>query len=296
MIRSKVEGLLRLIVGGAALLAAAQAAALEVNAGDYEAFAPGTNLLVVYAQHADRSKLYSNGQRQSSDANLRSDVGILRVVHVSKLAENVVIDPQFLLPFGRLRAGGDIAALGSASGIGDLILASPIKWVIDASSKDTVSFGPFLHLPTGRYDAADPLNLGENRWKLVTQLAYVRHFTDRWALDLVGDVTFHGRNDDFGPSNLSMKQDPRYELQAHVRYNVSAVTSAMVTLGAVTGGETEVAGVDQGDGLRTTYARVGFAHFFDPTIQLIVQYGRDLKVHSGFKEDDRFNFRFVKVF
>jgi hypothetical protein len=275
---------------------AEHASALEVNAGDYEAFDPGSNILVVYAQHAGRKKLYADGRKISSNADLRSDVGILRFVHVEKLADDVVIDPQFLLPFGKLDSGGDISALGSTSGVGDLILAAPIKWVINKTTRDTLSLGPFLHLPTGSYDEDRALNLGENRWRLVTQLAYVGHFGSRWALDLIGDVTVFGDNDKFSSSRSTLKQKPRYEVQSHIRYNLNPSTALMLTYGIVKGGETRIDGVSQDDRLDTSYGRIGVAHFFNPTTQLIAQYGKDISIDSGLKEDNRVNLRLVKVF
>lgn len=283
-------------VGVMALVCPKDASALEVNAGDYEAFEPGSNILVLYAQHAERSKLYAHERKVSSDADLRSDIGILRMVHVAKLAENIVIDPQFLLPFGKLDSGGSIRALGDADGVGDLILAAPIKWVFDTNSRDTLSFGPFLHVPTGKYDSDEPLNLGENRWRLVTQLAYVGHFGSRWALDVIGDATFFGDNDDFTSDKVTLKQDVRYELQAHVRYFVQPSTALMLTYGLVKGGETKIDGDKQDDRQDTDYGRIGVVHFFNPTTQLIFQYGKDFNVDNGLKEDDRVNFRFVKVF
>ncbi|MGJ7498054.1 transporter [Variovorax sp. RT4R15] len=109
----------------AAALAAAPARAVDLDAGDYTALPADTNALVVYGQHATRDKLYSKGNKVLSNPGLDSDVGILRGVHFMDIG-GYIVDPQFLLPFGRLKGKDDTSALGSKSSIGDLILASAI--------------------------------------------------------------------------------------------------------------------------------------------------------------------------
>lgn len=270
--------------------------ALEVAPGDYEVYPAGANIGVVYLQHAERSDLYGNGQIASRNFGLRSDVGILRFLHVVALSENVFIDPQFLLPFGRLSTGGDAAALGSASGIGDLILTAPIKVLLDAKTRDDIFITPYLILPTGRYDNNKPLNLGEHRWKVVLQGGTIKHFGDKWALDLVGDVTVYGKNTDFGPAQATLKQKPSYEAQAHLRYNLSPATTLAVSYGAIRGGETEVNEVKRNDELRTRYARLTATHWITPTWQLQGQFGRDISVRNGPKEDNRVNLRVARIF
>lgn len=288
------------IIAGAVLLASLgmirPAAALEVTAGDYEAFPAGSDIAMLYYQWADRSQTYSHGNQVSGNTGLTSNVALARYIHVVKLSENAVLDPQFILPFGRLSTSGDMAALGNASGTGDLILGAPVKFILDQSTRDVFAIGPYVYLPTGQYDSSKFINLGENRWKGLLQLAYIRHFTPAWALDVVGDATVFGNNTDYTPAHLTLKQATRYELQAHLRYNISPATALSVGVGNVQGGETELNGVKQGDRLDTTYARLTVTSFVAPTVQVQVQYGRDLSVENGLKEKNRVNFRFVKLF
>lgn len=283
-----------------ALLAASlarHAGALEVTAGDYEAPPPGTNLAVLYLQHADRSDFYVDGAKVSDNFRLRSTIGIARFIHVARLGGNAVIEPQAILPFGRLRTGGDAAFLGNAGGSADAIVGAPVKVVLDTTTRDTVSVGPYLYLPTGSYEADKGLlNLGEHRWKALLQLAYIRHFNASWALDLVGDVTIHGKNDNFGAQHAVRKQDPRYEAQAHLRYNLSPATVMSAGYGLISGASSEVNGVDQQDRTRTRYARLTAAHFIDATTQLQAQLGQDVAVANGFREKARVNLRLLKLF
>jgi len=70
--------------GGVALctpMASTAAWATDVDAGDYVALPPGSNLAIVYAQFAERDAIYAKGDKQPGDPGLDSTVFILRGVH-----------------------------------------------------------------------------------------------------------------------------------------------------------------------------------------------------------------------
>lgn len=278
-----------------ATLAAPQAHAVDVDAGDYTALPAGTNLAMLYYQYATRDGLYAQGNKAPMNAGLDSHVGILRGVHFTEIG-GYIVDPQFLLPFGRLEGKDDLSALGSASGVGDLILAATV-WLVNRPQTGTY-FGitPFVYAPTGNYDHDDALNLGENRWKFALQAGFITKLSDKVSLDLIGDFTLYGKNDEFGPSKATMKQKPSMQFQGHLRYHMSDSWDLRAGLSHSIGGETELAGVDQGDRLRTTKVSVGTGWFMAPDLQLLVNYGRDISVRNGLREDDRLNLRVLKVF
>jgi hypothetical protein len=271
------------------------AAALEVTAGDYEALPPGTSLALLYYQHAERNSLVTGGRQVSSNFRLDSDIALARYIHVLKLSDDAVLDPQVIVPFGRLRTGGDAAVLGSAGGGADIIVGAPVKFVLDQATRDVASIGPYLYLPTGAYDREKMLNLGEHRWKALLQLAYIRHFSTAWALDVVGDATIHGDNGSYTRAGATLGQKPRYEAQAHLRYQLSPATALSAGIGNVRGGETDVDGVRQGDQLDTRYGRLTVTRFVTPTTQLQLQWGRDFSVSNGPKEKNRINFRIARL-
>lgn len=278
-----------------AMLSTGPAHALDVDAGDYTALPAGTNLALLYYQHASRDALYQHGRRADLDAGLTSDIGIFRAVHFADVADHR-IDVQFLLPFGRLEGKDDLATMGTAHGMGDLILASAV-WLLN--SPDTGRyFGitPYLFLPTGNYDRHDALNLGENRWKLVLQAGYITPLSKTVTLDVVADATLFGDNDDFGISGATLEQKPLCQFQTFLRYHVSPQWDLRAGLSHAFGGETSVDGVNQDDRTRTTKANVGTAWFATPSVQVVFNYGRDLSVENGLREDNRVNLRLLKVF
>lgn len=193
----------------ATLLPSLCAQAIEVTPGDYEQLPAGTNLGLLYYQHSTTDALYADGHKASSDFKLTSDIGILRLIHVIGLSDTVTINPQVLLPFGHVSGSGDASTMGSASGMGDPILAAPIGLRLN-EARDVIALSPYLYVPSGRYDNDDALNLGENRWKLDLQGAYVKHFGEKWALDLIGDVIWYGDNDDSGGASVRREQDVSY--------------------------------------------------------------------------------------
>lgn len=269
---------------------------LETAPGDYEPLPAGKTALLLYYQHAQSERFYSGGHEVSDDFRLRSDIGLLRVMQSVPLSDTTFFEPQAILPFGHLKASGDASALGSTSGVGDLIVGLPVKWRLPTAHADVVSFGPYIYAPTGSYDRNDALNLGEDRWRLVLQGAYVHHFNERWALDTVADVSWFSHNDDYSAEGSTLRQKARQEYQAYVRYQWSPTTTLGIGGGHVRGGRTEVDGTDQDDETRTTYARLTLSHFFAPDLQFQVQAGRDLSVEQGFKEEGRLNFRLLKLF
>lgn len=286
---------LKLAVLITGVLSASCAAAFDVDAGDYTALPAGTTLAAVYYQHASRDALYAGGHRLAGDNRLDSEIGILRGVHYLKLGD-YLIDPQFLLPFGSLEGKGSLSGLGRESGVGDLILASTL-WLVNRPDSGTY-FGltPFLQLPTGDYDGKRALNLGENRWRLTLQGGFITPLAEKLLLDVIGDVTVYGKNDDFGPGGAKMTQKPLYQLQTHLRYQLTPSWDLRLGVSQLYGGETEVDNVARHDRQKTTKFTLGSGYFITPKLQVLANYGRDAVVDNGFREENRINLRLLTLF
>jgi hypothetical protein len=279
---------------GATTLAAAPAHAIDVDAGDYTALPAGTKLGLAYYQHATRNRAYAGGDRVPIDARLDSDIGILRGVYFMDIG-GFIVDPQFLVPFGKLKAKNDLSALGSDSGVGDLLLAATL-WLNKPGSKENFGITPFIIAPTGSYDRNAALNLGENRWKFALQAGWIKPLSDSVTMDLIGDVTLHGKNDDFGATSATLKQKPLFQFQGWWRYHLSQQLDLRAGLSHVTGGKTQVNGVDQDDRQATTKLSFGAGYFVGPATQVLATVGQDIKVKNGLKENARLNLRLLQIF
>jgi hypothetical protein len=271
--------------------------ALDNDADDYSAGAlpAGTNLALLYYQHVERNKVFGNGERVGN-GDLTSDVGIFRLVRFVKVGP-FIADPQILLPFGRLKASNELSALGDTSGVGDPIITATF-WLLNKPEEGKF-FGitPAVYVPIGTYDRNKALNLGEHRWRYLLQAGYVTPlFTKDLSLQLVGDVTLFGRNNDFGPASQSLSQRPLYQLQAWLKYTINPSFDVRFGVSHFTGGRTEVDGVSNENRIRTTNFKIGGAWNFAPGWNLAVHYGRDLSVHNGLEESNRLNVRLLKAF
>lgn len=285
------------ISAGALLLTlTGNAQAIDVDAGEYTAALPaGSNIGLLYLQHAERRSLYSDGHKVAIKAGLDSDVGILRAANYQQLGD-YTINTQFLLPFGRLEGTRDNDSLGRTSGIGDLILASTLWLVNDPANNRYWGIAPYLFVPTGNYDRDRALNLGENRWKMTLQTGYVTGLTEKLSLDLTADVTLFGKNDDFTSQGLTLRQKPQWQAQTYLRYAVTPKLSVHVGASQLWGGETSVEGKSQNDEPNTSNLRVGGSYWITPKFQALLNYGQDLVVDNGFKEKQRLNLRLLWVF
>lgn len=281
----------------ASLFAASPTHSITIDDGDY-AYAPnGTNLALVYLQHFEGRKLYSQGKKLSDDARLSGETMMLRAVHYWDIGENYAFDPNILLPMGQVRPGGALGSLETTNGIGDLILALPLHFIKDPTGRDCFAIAPYIWFPTGHYDRNNDLNpFAENRWKLAIQVGRTYKYSEKISLELIGDVRFHGENNDFGPNGASLKQKPLSEVQTHVRYLFTPGTFVGAMLSHVEGGETRVNAIAQDDRQKLNKALLSVGHFITPDTQILASLGRDLSIRTGVKEDLRINFRIMKVF
>jgi hypothetical protein len=277
------------------------ASAIDVEAGDYTALPDGTRAFVLYGQYARRDAAYADGERLAISPRLRSEVGIARYLQVVRIDERWTVDPQVLLPFGHLRASQDLGPLGSASGVGDAILATAFKYKIDPASGEVFGFTPYLYVPTGHHDADKALNLGEHRWKLALQAAYTRALAPNWRMDAIGDVTFNGRNDTCraacgSTTDATRRQDALYSGQFYLRYDPAPGWSTALGVSRSWGGRSRVDGVALDDRIGTTTVKLTASTFVTPRLQLLATLARDVEVSNGLREAARLNLRAFYLF
>lgn len=285
-----------LLIGASLAIAAGCAQAIDIDAGDYTALPEGSNVGLLYMQHAERKSLHGNGHQIPGNNGLDSDIGILRLIHFTKIG-GYTVDPQLLLPFGKLNGTGDMSApLGQGSGTGDLILAATVWTINEPENKRYLGITPFLIAPTGTYDAAKALNLGENRWKYALQLGFIQGVGDKLTFDLAADVTAYGTNNQANAAGQSLTQAASYQVQGFMRYALSPGWDLRAGLSRTRNGETKLDGVGQGNASTIDKLQLGTAVFVGPKTQLLATWGRDLSVDNGFKEATRVNLRLLQVF
>ena len=122
--------------------------AANVDAGDYVALPPETNLALLYLQYATRSTYSVDGGPTYKDrTGLNFEIGIARFVHYMEVG-GLTVAPQILIPFGTLN-NGEIngSRLDDASGIGDPILAVTVWLINDAKAQRWFGVMPYVWVP-----------------------------------------------------------------------------------------------------------------------------------------------------
>jgi hypothetical protein len=295
-VNKHLRALLPQLVCACLALGTTASQAIDIDAGDYTAFPDGTNVGMLYAQHAERDHVYANGQRIPGDNRLVSDIGVLRGIHFMKIG-GFTVDPQFLLPFGRLEGRGDLGpVLGERGGVSDLTLAATVWLIENPAGREYFGITPFLYAPTGTYDANKPLNLGENRWKYALQAAYTHGVGEKFTFDVAADVTAYGRNDKADAAGHDLTQQPTMQLQGFMRYAMTAAWDLRAGVSHLIDGETKLGGVSRHDETHVTKIQLGTAAFVGTSTQLLATWGRDVKVDNGFMESSRINLRVLQVF
>lgn len=270
-----------------------QAAMIPTEPGDNVPLPAGTELGVIYLQHAERNRVKHDDHTVTKNFGLDSNLLLTRYVHWTEIA-GFIVTPQIILPFADLKMSGQNN--DRATGMGDPIVGSALWLLNDPVNERYFSIAGFLSVPVGEYHARDgSMNTGENRWKAAFHINYVQAIIPH---KLYGEVTFeHDKqwdNTDF--QGVRREQDDVFELHTHLRYVYSSVDQFGLSYHHTVGGNNKVAGVSQDDSLNTKRALATWSHFFTPRTQFQTQVGQEYEVRNGPQEKLRLNFRLAYAF
>lgn len=269
--------------------------AIDLGPGGYVVLPAGTNALALYYQRGTRSVQYVNGNEMRSNPEFGSDTVTAKYLHYTRHGERTVA-PGFIQTCGRYQAGGDIAALGSTSGCVDPILGA-VFWVLDDKARKAYfGISPYVAVPIGSYDRSKALNMGENRWRFGVNSGLSVPLTDEIRFDIVGDIIWHGKNDEYGASGATLEQGAIYNAQLYLSYQFDRGASLSVAYLHDWGGQTTVNGIERSDRKNQGRYRIGGGIFLDPGNQLQLEVGADTQVENGLKEDSRFSLRWLRLF
>jgi hypothetical protein len=248
-------------------------AASAPEAGDYTALPPGTNLFLLYALHVTADDVYAAGNRVPlpGDLDLRANISLLRYVRFVKLG-NMILDPQVIVPIAHQKVG---LSGQTTSGLGDVIFGATLWPIANAETGENLGLTAFISAPTGS-DKNHGFSVSNNRWATDLQVGYIRRLSKDWTIDLIGQTELYGDQRDTG-----LKKDALVRGFAHLRYFFNPGTYLAATYRHSWGAKETLAGATVATSLNDSYAQLAWASFLSPTTQLMVQYGRDLKVENG---------------
>lgn len=279
-----MKNLIRSIAACSMLFVFTASAFADNDPRDYIPLPAGTTLIASYFSHISASNFYSKGNKVANNLDLSANIGMIRPVYYMKLGP-LTIDPQMIIPFGNQTlqtnsgaAGGEI----SSSGLADPIVTATIWFINDPASKTYLGFTPWFFLPIGEYDKKKSVNLGGNRFMFREEVGFVKGFGDL-NVDLTASVDIFGDNTKFGPTGVTMSQDPIFNFETHVSYDINKSFFTSFDYFFHNGGETKVAGLKQDDAVTTHAAGVTMGFMLSPSYQLLFKYKQDLSVDNGLK-------------
>ena len=165
-----------------------------------------------------------------------------------------------ILPMGRI--SGDVTVAGktanqSAKGFGDPMLEFDINLFGPPAQKnipDVLRYEPGLSvdllvdlaLPIGEYDSSRSLNIGQNRWYGRVGMPVIWQLGEwvpgrRTTLEILPSVWLFGDNTDYGGKTL--KTDPSFQVDAHVKRDLTEHFWGAVDGTYFTGGKSSINGV-----------------------------------------------------
>lgn len=278
-------------------IAAANAAVNDVFPSDYAALAAGDVGVAVYAYERKADGPFRNGTRTAGN-HLDSQVFALRITRTFDAA-GTKISPVLVL--SSARASIAPAALAQAlaperGGVGDLRLGATAWLIDDLVAGHWLAISGMVIAPTGSYHAAQPLNVGENRWRYILSGGWIRSVISRDLLfELSPEFVSYGNNDEY-LTNRTRAQKPTFALTGYLRYRFSPMVHGHVGWQENRGGVTSVNGVSQNDVANNARAMAGVSIFLPDRHQLILRFAQDTKIDNGYRQDKELALRWLKLF
>jgi len=187
----------------------------DIDARDYVAAPPGTDLVILYYYHTAGHQLYQNSQRSSNEFDFKSNLGLFRYVHYFKTGPFTTF-VNFFLPFGDKSMAGSGAGgteTGS-SGLGDVRFNGGIFLVNNPATKTYLGLAEYVSVPSGDYYHEKAMNMGTNRYAFKTELGFSQGFGPGFVFDLMGSGEFYTQNSDANASGGKLQEAPFYSFNA----------------------------------------------------------------------------------
>lgn len=277
--------------------------AIDLQPNDIVAPLPNKNHAMISYVNTDNSTFYRNGSAVSTRPYRSPDIGtqtaILRLV-TSYTLNGLPAVSYLQLPYGSIKPGGSLAAYPTATGIGDLTLASAFWPYSDRVNRRYLGIAGYLSLPTGSYNSQQPFNTGENRYKSDIQMGYQQPIYGNLDGMVAVDTMWFGGNSQCAAAcnsltNTSLNQKPLTSTQLGPIYKINQTYTVGASYFYVAGGATTIGSTYQNNVVNTQrFLLSGLAYY--PFGRISMQYGRDMEIKNGFVETRRFILRYTTEF
>lgn len=284
------------LLSAAALGSLGTGAALAADAQprDFLPAPAGTHLGLLYYLHGSSDTFVDSNGNDVPGSGLDTDIGIARYVYFFDIGD-MRADINVVQPFGGLSnmSIGGVPLASDDFSLGDTSIVATVWPLNDPENNRYFAVATYLTLPTGEYEPG-VASLGSNRWSMTVQPAYYFSLSPQWSVDLVGDVTIYGDNDN-GPGGVTIAKDPNFTALGWLNYHVSDVTTVSFGVSTTWGGEETWGGVAR-DESKVTTVRAAWSQMLNPSTQMLVEVGADVDAENNFERDVEAVFRLAKFF
>ena len=277
--------------------------AVDLQPNDIVAPLPDKNHAMISYINTDNTTYYKNGSVVSAipygSPDVSSQTSILRLV-TSYSVKGLPAVSFIQLPYGSIKPGGSLAMYPTATGIGDLTLASAFWPYSDRVNRRYFGVAGYLTLPTGSYNSQQPFNTGENRYRSDIQMGYQQPIIGNLDGMVAIDTMWFGGNSQCAAacgmtSNTSLNQKPLTSTQLGPIYKLNQTYTVSASYFYVAGGATTIGNTYQNNVVNTQrYLLSALAYY--PFGRISLQYGRDMEIKNGFVETRRFILRYTTEF
>ena len=242
----------RLIVAVIAILMLGQATAQDLDPRRYTNIPVGQNFLALAFVYSEGDVNFSSSI-PLSDAKIRIDGPALAYLRTFAIAgKSASVD--VLLPYACV-AGSAVLdgerATRDVCGLGDTALrvsynffgapAAELREFVRQKKTTVIGASVQIGAPTGQYDADKLLNIGANRWYIKPEIGMNVPW-NKWSFELSAGVRLFTDNSEF-IGDVNVAQDPLYNIQSHVIYDLSPRQWVSLDGNYFFGGDTTVDGV-----------------------------------------------------
>lgn len=273
--------------------------AIDLQPNDIVAPLPNKNYVTVSYLNTENNTLYRNGSVVTSGPVIDTQSAIFRGTRSYDLGSLPAV--SFIqLPYGSIQPGGSLANQASATGIGDLTIATAIWPYHNRATRTYLGLAGYLISPTGSYSSQRAFNVGENRFRTDLQMGFQTPITSNIDGMIAVDTMWFGGNSQCATAcglstNGSLTQKPLTTTQLGPIYRINEIFTVAASYFYVAGGATSVNNTYRNDVANTQrFLLSGQAH--TPIGRVSLQYGRDTEIKNGYAQTRLLAIRLMKEF
>jgi hypothetical protein len=273
--------------------------AVDLQPNDIVAPLPGKNHAMISYINTENTTFYRNGSVANGSSDIGAQTAILRLVS-SYTVKNLPAVSFIQLPYGSIKPGGSLGMYPTATGVGDLTLASAFWPYSDRVNRRYFGVAGYLTMPTGSYNSQQPFNTGENRYRSDIQMGYQQPIVGNLDGMVAVDTMWFGGNSQcaaacLSSTNTSLNQKPLTSTQLGPIYKINQTYTVGASYFYVAGGATTIGNTYQNNVVNTQRFLLSALGYY-PFGRISLQYGRDMEIKNGFVETRRFIVRYTTEF